>query len=400
MDNEIWIVGVSGGPDSMALLDIYSKQGKKCIAAHVNYHQRETSQRDEDIVVAFCKKHKIEIRVKNFEQEVLGRNFQALARDFRYEFFEELVMQYGAQGVAIAHHLDDDLETYVFQKQRGISSDTKGIANQTIIKNILVVRPLLDYTKQELIDYCHDNNVAYGVDESNASLKYARNKIRHELKQMDPKEKEILLESMRQDKKDFATYQYQVREATNEMELVNSLVDYKKHSPLLRKDVLRKWMSDNGIETHKISARFIDQIDSAILSEKAWFEFGNLILSCSYGELAISKRNIVKDTYNSLAYLKTEYYGFKKEGRKIEGVFLTESDFPITVRNVRDGDQIEMRFGKKSLNRFFIDRKIPSRKRINWLVIENQKGNVVFVVGLGCDTHHYSNNMNLFMIEL
>lgn len=400
MDNEIWIVGVSGGPDSMALLDIYSKQGKKCIAAHVNYHQRETSQRDEDIVVAYCKKHKIEVCVKNFEQEVLGENFQALARNFRYDFFEELVVQYGARGVAIAHHLDDDLETYIFQKQRGISSDTKGIANQTIIKNILVVRPLLDYTKQELIDYCHDNNITYGIDESNASLKYARNKIRHELTYLDPIEKEVLIESMRQDKKDFTNYQHQVMEAANDMELVNSLVDYKKHGPRLRKDVLRKWMLNNGIETHKMSARFIDQIDSAILNEKAWFEFGNLILSCSYGELAIVKRNVVDDTYNSLEYVKKENYELKKEGRKIEGVFLTESDFPITVRNVKDGDQIEMRFGKKSLNRFFIDRKIPRHKRINWLVIENQKGNVVFVVGLGCDTYHYSNNLNLFMIEL
>ncbi|UPU38547.1 tRNA lysidine(34) synthetase TilS [Erysipelothrix sp. Poltava] len=79
---------------------------------------------------------------------------------------------------------------------------------------------------------------------------------------------------------------------------------------------------------------------------------------------------------------------------------LSESDFPIMIRNARKGDSIKMRFGTKSLNRFFIDRKIPRHEREIWPVIVNSSQQIVFVVGMGCDEHHYSNNPNLFMLEL
>jgi tRNA(Ile)-lysidine synthase len=78
---------------------------------------------------------------------------------------------------------------------------------------------------------------------------------------------------------------------------------------------------------------------------------------------------------------------------------VTEKDFPICIRNVKPGDKIEMRFGTKSLSRFFIDRKINRIDRKHWLVMENQAGKVIFVPGLGCDVEHFSVKANLFMIQ-
>ena len=87
---ETWVVAVSGGPDSMMLLDVLHKKGIQCIAAHVNYHKRDTSDRDMNIVKAYAEKHNIPLRVKHFDAEVRD-NFQTAARVFRYQFFRDIV---------------------------------------------------------------------------------------------------------------------------------------------------------------------------------------------------------------------------------------------------------------------------------------------------------------------
>ena len=90
----------------------------------------------------------------------------------------------------------------------------------------------------------------------------------------------------------------------------------------------------------------------------------------------------------------------KKEGEKIESIFLQNSDFPITVRNAKENDAILLRFGTKKLNRFFIDRKIPMALRKMWPVVVNQKGEVIFVPAIGPDVNHYCEIPNVFMVKL
>ncbi|MBQ1508506.1 MAG: tRNA lysidine(34) synthetase TilS, partial [Erysipelotrichaceae bacterium] len=79
-------------------------------------------------------------------------------------------------------------------------------------------------------------------------------------------------------------------------------------------------------------------------------------------------------------------------------VTLKKEDFPVTVRNVREGDRIKMRYGTKKISRFFIDRKIPWEKRMSWPVMANKDGTVVFVPGMGCAQTHHSIHGNCFMI--
>jgi tRNA(Ile)-lysidine synthase len=90
---------------------------------------------------------------------------------------------------------------------------------------------------------------------------------------------------------------------------------------------------------------------------------------------------------------------FTTSDKKIDdfGVTVSSSDFPITIRNAKNGDKITMRYGTKKLSRFFIDRKIPYLDRLSWPVIENKDKQVIFVCELGCDKDHYSNNHNLYV---
>ena len=85
--------------------------------------------------------------------------------------------------------------------------------------------------------------------------------------------------------------------------------------------------------------------------------------------------------------------------RTIQAITVTDEDFPLIVRTVQPRDTIELRFGTKKLNRWFIDRKVPLWDRDRWLVVENAKKNVIFVPKIGCDINHYSTKPNLFMVE-
>nr|WP_252969003.1 tRNA lysidine(34) synthetase TilS [Erysipelothrix rhusiopathiae] len=168
----------------------------------------------------------------------------------------------------------------------------------------------------------------------------------------------------------------------------------------IRPRVLRLWMAQNGVETHTMSGSFLKELDTLILQEKAFIQFGNKRLSSSCGELAITDNTPYEYHFTQISHVTTDHFVLSDSGQTIQGVTLSESDFPIMIRNARKGDSIKMRFGTKSLNRFFIDRKIPRHEREIWPVIVNSSQQIVFVVGMGCDEHHYSNNPNLFMLEL
>ena len=105
-------------------------------------------------------------------------------------------------------------------------------------------------------------------------------------------------------------------------------------------------------------------------------------------------------TLNNLKYFKTKHFKTSKIGGNKEGVSIKKEDFPLTIRNYQNGDFITMKYGKKKLNRFFIDNKIPSKMRKTWPVLLNSDGDIVLVPGIGCDLFHYSKKHNLYMIKL
>ena len=110
------LIGVSGGPDSMALLDMM-KDKYEVYVAHVNYHHRDSALRDEKIVEKYCMKYQLPFFKKDYV-EVGGGNFQENARIFRYEFYKEIIDKYNLEYVMLAHHKDDLIETYLMQKKR------------------------------------------------------------------------------------------------------------------------------------------------------------------------------------------------------------------------------------------------------------------------------------------
>ena len=174
-----YVIGVSGGPDSMTLLSLCVKQGISVVVSHVNYKKRDSADRDENIVLEFCKKHGLicEVYYPTYEEG----NFQGWARDVRYAFYKQLCEKHNCDGVLLAHHQDDVLETYLMQVERGSQVDYYGISDSRSYQGMMVYRPLLNWSRKRIMEYVSKNDIPYGIDESNLTNDYRRNQIRHDV---------------------------------------------------------------------------------------------------------------------------------------------------------------------------------------------------------------------------
>ena len=146
-ENKTWLAAVSGGPDSMAMLDMCIRQGMPLAAAHVNYHHRPEADAEEAYVKDFCLSHGIRLFVKN-DPFIYEGNFEAAARKHRYDFFAEIVKENGYAGVLVAHQEDDLIETYIMQKEKNIVPEYYGLKEEMMYHGILIRRPLLSHTKK------------------------------------------------------------------------------------------------------------------------------------------------------------------------------------------------------------------------------------------------------------
>ena len=174
------LVALSGGADSVALLRVLDALGYQCECAHCNFHLRgEESNRDETFVQQLCQKFDIPLHVTHFDTTDYARthriSIEMAARELRYQWFETLRQSIGASVIAVAHHCDDSVETFLLNLIRGTGiNGLKGIAP----KNGYVVRPLLQESRENILDYLQHLNQDYVTDSTNLQDEYMRNKIR------------------------------------------------------------------------------------------------------------------------------------------------------------------------------------------------------------------------------
>lgn len=391
-----WIIGVSGGSDSMALLDMCYAAKIDIIAAHMNYLKRESADRDMQIVETYCKERNIPCHI-SFQREECTHNFQAFAREKRYHFYYELIKKYNAKGVLLAHQLDDVLETYLMQEHRHSIPEYYGIKETNTIMNCYVKRPLLEYTKQDLVCYCKEYDISYGEDESNYSRIYTRNRIRMDhINKMTYDEKLKLLEEIKCLNQEKETKQHQIIEL---YQLWNGEIAFLWELPLHQQEALIDMMIYETLHEH-VSKKEITQIRSQLSHKHFRRKLHDYYIQSAYGKVMIVQEE-TKYSYvlEAISYLKTPYFAICDHGEVIQGITLKECDFPLTIRNVEKEDKIKLRFGTKNIHRWFIDRKIPINERKMWPVVENAQGNIIFVPKIGCDIEHFSNNPTLFVIK-
>lgn len=173
-------VACSGGLDSTVLLSLLHTNNFNVQAIHVNYHLRgEDSNLDEAFIRHFCQERDIPFETKSIEltdQLAEGGNLQQLAREIRYNWFEEIISNNSEAFIFLAHHLDDQVETFFLNLAR--KSGVMGLASMPSERNN-IIRPLLDFSKQELKCFALENNIEWREDASNEANKYRRNFLRN-----------------------------------------------------------------------------------------------------------------------------------------------------------------------------------------------------------------------------
>ncbi len=394
-----WLVAVSTGSDSMALLSMCLACGMDVVAAHVNYHHRKEADIEEAYIRSFCKAHKVPLRVKNAPFVWQG-NFEAAARDWRYAFFVECVKSCDLKGVLVAHHEDDLIETYLMQEEKGVEPACYGLKEDMMYEGVLIKRPLLHETKKSLTMYCEKNGILYYVDSTNADESLTRNRIRHQIvEKLSRFERDMILREIAM--KNAEKQERLCRVSAYAQQQSVSLRLYRSLEIEDRLALLRIFLEK---EFPKASKAHLREVDHCIMTQK------DFLIACQIHDLVsdgkdmflFQKKQAYCDMYISVEQMKdsvSKFYKIEKGTPGVYAVTLLESDFPLHIRNVKDGDMIEMRYGCKKVHRFFIDRHIPLYQRQFWPVIENAKGNVIFVPGLGCDKYHYTVNPTLNVLE-
>lgn len=187
--NNLWqkeskiVLGVSGGADSVCLLDIFAKLQKKynlkIIIAHLNYGLRKKdSDKDEKFVQELGKKYGLNVKILSLKKRNVLKYSENWMREIRYNFFEKIRKENNFDLIAVAHNSDDQVETFLARVIRG--SGLKGLS-AIQYKNNHVIRPLLNISRKEIIGYLKKNNLKFRIDKTNFENKYFRNKIRNQL---------------------------------------------------------------------------------------------------------------------------------------------------------------------------------------------------------------------------
>jgi len=174
------LVAVSGGPDSLSLLNVLQNLGYNLCVAHVNHGLRENANGDEKFVESFCQEKRIPCFIKkiNLKEILNGMSTEEAGRKERYDFFDEICQKENCTKIATAHNSNDNVETVIMNMIRGSGlSGLKGIEP----KRGNIIRPLIEISRNEIEEYCKENNLTPRHDESNDETIYTRNKVRIEL---------------------------------------------------------------------------------------------------------------------------------------------------------------------------------------------------------------------------
>jgi len=420
-------VGVSGGPDSIALFHlIYSLKnelGLKTVGIfHVNHMLRdEESDKDQIFVENLAKQFQVPISIGRVNVRDLQRNYhyspEEAARIGRFHYMRDEAKKLKIDRIALGHTQDDQAETVLMRIIRGT-----GLRGFQAIRPILIypettfVRPLIEIRKDELIDYLKLEKLSYRIDASNYSTRYVRNRIRIELlpeleKNYNPRIKEILsrlpeaigmdisfLDEITDQQYERAVKRVEDEEIFLSKEVIGELPEaiqyriFNKAVSILDPNVeidfyhwseIRKAMTD---ETHfQISL----PEDMIITFERKEVQITKKLLEpiipYEY-RLKAGERIYVKEAnYNfSCEVFDKRIYKIKKDDRRYEIFDYDKLRFPLMVRNRRPGDLFQPLglAGKKKLKDYLIDKKVPSREKV-YLPLFISNGKIIWVFGLG-----------------
>lgn len=410
-------IAVSGGIDSIVLVDLLHKLDYEIAVLHCNFSLRGAeSDGDETFVRAFCTERNIEVIVQKFDTNQFASDYklsiQVAARKLRYDWFYEKLEKRNFDYILTAHHLADSLETFLINFSRGTGLDgLTGIP----VQNDKIIRPLLPFSREEIEQYAKENKIQWREDSSNSSNKYLRNKLRHDvipiLKEMQPN----LLSSFENTIKHLQQAQSLVHDASRIIykevvtEEENSIkINLQKLTQLPNYNAyLYQWLKDFG---------FV-----------AWDDISDLVSAQSGKKVFSPEFILVKDrdffilTPKMDTQISQEFLIGKEESKvniplkftfcNVSDISVTDSNsifvdenklqFPLTLRKWQEGDYFYPfgMNGKKKLSKYFKDEKFSLIDKLNtWILCSDNQ--IVWVINKRMDERFKVSNNTTTILKI
>jgi len=397
------LVAVSGGIDSLVMVDLFHKAGYNFAIAHCNFKLRgNESDADENLVIGLAEKYEVDFFTRSFETETYAAknkcSIQEAARNLRYDWFRKLANEKGFDRIATGHHLDDQIETFFINLFRG--SGVKGLKGIPVIRE-KIIRPLLFANRDEIEKYALQNNLDYREDKSNKSDKYFRNRIRHDLipvisalkgANLDQlvaslsfleEEDNILSDLLNQKREDiFSRDQNGLKAELSEINKLSPALFYAMLSPFgFNRDVTDAILQSNS---NKISGKTFYSPSHQLLIDRKYLFIKEQSTNIPVTEYLIyddvieidepRKLNFRKLTNDaSFNFIKNQAYAY---------IDFDKLNFPLKLRKWEKGDRF-VPFGmngSKLVSDFLIDEKVSLFEKENvWVLLSDEK--MIWLVG-------------------
>ncbi|KFF08594.1 tRNA lysidine(34) synthetase TilS [Chryseobacterium luteum] len=396
-ENHSYLLAVSGGADSIVMASLFRGLGLTFQIAHINYKLRgEDSDLDQETVQDFCEKnhirfHLYEVSEKDKKPE---NSIQLWAREIRYRFFREIQEQENLEFLVTAHHLNDQLETFIINLSK--ASGINGLSGIPANKNTML-RPLLNFSKKEIYEYAEKNRIDFREDISNKKSDYLRNKIRNEIIPKLLETNEHFLENFKKSSsylnqtRDFV--EKQIGEIENQLTVFNaehtilSKEKLGRESAFVQFEILKKYGFDRKEEIPKI---FTAENGSSFFSK-------DYQLMISRDELIFISKKQKQETKDEI--LLIENFDFSKSQmnislentiENIDGInnsFEWDFDaaklqFPLRLRKQQDGDGFYPAgfSGKKKVSKFFRDEKLSILVRQKTWILTDRENSILGII--------------------
>ena len=401
--DEYIVIGVSAGPDSMALLhQVINNSNKSIVCAHINHNVRQSSKEEEAYLKNYCQINNIIFESMKIDKYTLS-NFENEARIKRYHFYEEILKKYHSHTLLLAHHGDDLIETVLMKIIRGSNLEGyAGIKTYSHQKDYTIIRPLLNLTKEDIIKYNKENNIKYYHDETNDDINYTRNRIRKNVLPILKKEDSNIHQK-------FLKYSNTLQEYYNYVEdiikdkindiYINNTIDltyFNKEHPFIKKNIVFYILSNiYNNEANIIKDKHIEDVIMLSNNPKPNIKINlpkKYIARKAYDKIYIekekSKNNEYKIKFENI--IKINNIVIKKvdicdtDGNDVCRLNSNNINFPLYLRNRKNGDSISLlgTDGHKKLKDIFIEEKISKEIRDSYPLLVDNSDNILWIPGI------------------
>ena len=407
--NDVVIVAVSTGVDSMVLLNLLQKLPvtlrPHLVVAHVNHELRSQSTVEEKFIKDYCDRHHLTLAVTHWSRSVHpASGVEAAGRAYRYHFFADLMKQQGARVLVTAHHQNDLAETMLMKLVRGGQLDQLvGIADQRPFASGQLVRPLLPFAKQALVNYARAKGIKWFEDVTNQDLTITRNRYRHEIIPALQRENPRLLDHL-------TSYHDQLqrllgwrdRWLVERLKAISvgdelDLAALHCHDRADQRALLLEWLRQRGVLNVKQALlTAIEKLLAVQAAPQGQLTLpGAVMLQRRYDKcFLLSQEKIVAQRQNvpaSVVKLGQQYFINAKQYLMVvagpekgpgQVMWLAPDQFPLMLRHWQAGDFIILKNGgHQKVRRVLIDQKVPQQVRDRQLVLVDAQGRVVWVIG-------------------